>query len=52
MSSKTFLDVLQVALASFFGFGVILYVVVAVGHAEAALINVGDHVLGVVGVLR
>ena len=52
INSKTLLHVLNIVLARFFRLGVVFGVVVAVGHAQAALIHVGDHLLGVVRILR
>ncbi len=49
---KYFLHVQHIALARFFGLGIILCVVVAIGHAQPALVDVGNHRFGVVGVLR
>ena len=49
---ENFLHVLNVVFARFFRLGVVLGVVVAIGHAQAALIDVGDYVLGVVRILR
>ena len=43
---------LQVVVAGFFRLGVIFSVVVAIGKSQAALIYVGDFMLGVVGILR
>ncbi len=49
---ENLLQVLQITFTRFLRLGVILDVVVAIGHTQAALIDVGDHLLGVVRVLR
>ena len=49
---KNLLNVLKVALPSLNGFRVTLGVIVAVGQTQATLIDLRDHLLGIVGILR
>ena len=50
--SEDFLDVDEVLVAGVFEARLVAEVVVAVGHAEAADVDVSDHVGGVVEILR